>query len=137
MDDTFLLFNSPDHVNKFYNYINSRHVNMNFTFEVESDNCLSFLDILISRENNKLHTSVYRKPTFSGLYSNFSSFMPMLYKKGLLKTLLYRAFMLKEWRDKAKRKSEGNEQFIYKVRGDPKNGLRLFRMEKRKDLPKE
>ena len=41
--------------------------------------------------------------------------------------------MLKEWRDKAKRKSEGNEQIIYKVRGDPKNGLRLFRMEKRKD----
>ena len=38
MDDTFLLFNSPDDVKKFYNYINSRHANMNFTFEIENSN---------------------------------------------------------------------------------------------------
>ena len=94
MDDTFLIFNSPDDVKKFYNYINSRHANMNFTFEIENNNCLPFLDILISRENNRFNTTVYRKPTFSGLYSNFSSFMPMLYKKGLLKTLFHRAFMI-------------------------------------------
>lgn len=41
--------------------------------------------------------------------------------------------MLKNWRDNAKKKSEGNEQFVYKVRGDPRNGLRLFRVEKKKD----
>ena len=94
MDDTFLLFSSSDKVNKFHKYINSRHKNMKFTFEIEENNCLPFLDILISREQNSFKTSVYRKPTFSGLYSNFMSFMPILYKKGLIKTLFYRAFML-------------------------------------------
>ena len=33
---------------------------------------------------------------------------------------------LKHWSEEAKRKSAGKEEFIYKVRGDPKNGLRLL-----------
>ena len=35
IDDTFLLFSSNDKVKKFHNYINSRHSNMTFTYEVE------------------------------------------------------------------------------------------------------
>ena len=94
MDDTFLLFSSQDKIKKFHKYINSRHKNMTFTYEIEKDNSLPFLDILVSRENNIFSTAIYRKPTFSGLYSNFDSFMPEDYKKGLIKTLLHRAFVL-------------------------------------------
>ena len=94
MDDTFLLFSSSDKVNKFHKYINSRHKNMTFTHELEKDDCLPFLDVLVSRENNMFTTSIYRKPTFSGLYSNFNSFMPDKYKEDLIKTLLHRAFTL-------------------------------------------
>ena len=93
MDDTFLLFSSKDHVLKFKNYINTRHKNMNFTHEIEKNNCLAFLDVLVTREE-AFCTSLYRKPTFSGLYSNFESFMPDSYKKGLIFTLLHRAFVL-------------------------------------------
>ena len=39
--------------------------------------------------------------------------------------------MLKKWIDNAKRKSEGDKEFVYKVKGDPRNGLRLFRVEKK------
>ena len=49
MDDTFLLFRSFDHVKKFFRYINSRHKNMSFTFEVENEGKLAFLDVLITR----------------------------------------------------------------------------------------
>ena len=94
MDDTFILFSSEDHVKKFHKYINSRHKNMVFTFEVEKNNSLAFLDVLITREETNFCTSLYRKPTFSGLYSNFKSFMPDSYKKGLIYTLLHRAFVL-------------------------------------------
>ena len=93
MDDTFLLFSSRDHVLKFHKYINSRHKNMRFTYETEKNNSLAFLDVLVTRENT-FCTSLYRKPTFSGLYSNFNSFMPDTYKKGLIYTLLHRAFVL-------------------------------------------
>ena len=39
-------------------------------------------------------TSVYRKPTFSGVFTNFGSFIPKSYKYNLLFTLLRRAFKL-------------------------------------------
>ena len=46
--------------------MNKKNPNIKFTFEVEQ-NTLSFLDIK-PRENNKFTTSVYRKPTFSGVF---------------------------------------------------------------------
>ena len=41
-------------------------------------------------ENNKLTTFVYRKPTFSGVLTNFKSFIPTVYKFGLVYTFLHR-----------------------------------------------
>ena len=55
---------------------------------------LSFLDIKISNENNKFVTSVYCKPTFSGVFTNFESFIPDIYRCGLIETLLHRSFRL-------------------------------------------
>ena len=55
---------------------------------------ISFLDIKITRDNNKFMTPVYRKPTFSGLFTNFKSSIPKSYKYNLLFTLLHRAFKL-------------------------------------------
>ena len=55
---------------------------------------MSFLDIKITRELNSFSTSVYRKPTFSGVFTNFDSFIPLSYKTGLIWSLLYRAFSL-------------------------------------------
>ena len=75
LDDTFSLFRSKDHVEKFRNYLNKQHKNKKFTSEIEENGSLSFLDIKISRENNKFLTSVYRKPTFSGVFTNFESFI--------------------------------------------------------------
>ena len=59
---------------------------------VKINNLLSFLDIKIIRDNNKFTTSVYRKPTFSGVLTNFESFVPNSYKYALIFTLLHRAF---------------------------------------------
>ena len=54
--------------------------------EHERNNSFSFLDVKICRENNKLTTSVYRKPTFSGVFTSFKSFIPTIYKFGLVYT---------------------------------------------------
>ena len=80
VDDTFVLFQSKDHVEKFRNYLNKQHKNIKCTSEIEENGSLSFLDIKISRENNKFVTSVYLTPTFSGVFTNFESFMPDIYK---------------------------------------------------------
>ena len=55
----------------------------------------TFLDVNIFCENDKFATNVYRKKTFSGVYTNFKSFIPETYKIGLIKSLLFRCFGLR------------------------------------------
>ena len=68
--------------------------NIKFTVEIENEGKLPFLDILIDRSDGKIVTSVYRKSTFTGVYTHFTSFLPSLYKFGLLSTLLFRYFSI-------------------------------------------
>ena len=88
VDDIFLLFRSKHHIEKFRNYLNRQHKNIKFTSETENKNSMSFLDIKITRNNNKFMTSVYRKSSFSGVFTNFVSFIPNSCKYNLLFTLL-------------------------------------------------
>ena len=94
VDDTFLLFCPKHQIKKFQNYLNRQHKNIKFTSDAENENSISCLDIKITRDNNKFMTSVYRKPTFSGVFTNFDSFIPKSYKYNLLFALLHRAFKL-------------------------------------------
>ena len=52
--------------------MNKRHTNIKFSFETKKDNSFSFLFGKICRD--KFATSVFRKDTFSDVYTNFSSF---------------------------------------------------------------
>ena len=93
VDDTFLLFRSKHQIEKFRNYLNRQHENIKFTSETENEHSILFLDIKITRDDfNKFMTSVYRKLTFSGVFTNFGSFIPKSYKYNLLFTLLHGAF---------------------------------------------
>jgi len=94
VDDIFLLFKSQEHLIKFRDYFNKCHPNMKFSFEQEKNGKLSFLDVEVSREENKFVTSVYRKPTFSGVYTHFESFLPSTYKFGMIYTLVFRCFRI-------------------------------------------
>ena len=94
VDDIFVLFNSAEHVKCFYSYLNSRHLDISLTIENEKDNRMYFLDVNMIREKNKFTTSVYRKPTFSRIYTHLDSFLTSSNKFGLLHTLLYRCFRI-------------------------------------------
>ena len=94
VDDIFLLFDKPEQVDSFKAYMNSRHPNMKFTSELEENDILPFLDIKVIRLNDLFVTSVYRKPTFSGVYTNYNSFIPEIYKSGLIRTLLFRLYSI-------------------------------------------
>ena len=78
VDDTFLIFGSRHHIEKFQNYLNRQHKSIKFTSETENENCISFLHIKITRGNNIFMISVYRKPTFSEVFTNFGSFIMKL-----------------------------------------------------------
>ena len=94
VDDIFLLFKSNHHVKYFQDFLNSCDINMSFSMETEKENKLSFLDAEVIREQGKFTVTVYRRPTFSGVYSNFESFLPSVYKFGMVYTLVYRCFRI-------------------------------------------
>ena len=78
----------------FLSYLNHQHPNIFFSSELEKNGKLPFLDIEITRSNGKFSTSVYRKPTFTGLFTNFHSFVPLVYKRSFVCCLLHQIFHL-------------------------------------------
>ena len=92
VDDTFILPWTKGHVEKFKNYVNKQQKNIKFASKIEANQSLSFLDMKITSKNNRFVTSVYRKPTFSGVLTNFESFAPNMHKHGLIETLEYTSF---------------------------------------------
>ena len=65
VDDIFVMFRSRGHVKKFVDFMNTKHPNMRFTFEIEDQNSFSFLDIKIigNTEEKAFETSIYRQST--------------------------------------------------------------------------
>ena len=48
--------------------LNNFHENIEFTYEMEKNGKIAFLDVLIIRNNNTLKTTVYKKKTHNGVY---------------------------------------------------------------------
>ena len=91
VDDT-IYFTKLTSISKVLETLNSYHTNIKFTFEIESENKISFLDVLLIRSNSLISTKVYRKNTNTDIYINWKSIAPNNWKWGTLKTLVTRAF---------------------------------------------
>ena len=74
--------------------MNTKHPNIKFTSEFEENDSFSFLDVKITCSNNQLVTSIFHKATFSGVFTNFKSFMSVAYMFGLVYTLLHHSFCI-------------------------------------------
>ena len=67
---------------------------MSFSIETERQNKFFFLDTEVIRKQGKFTTTIYHKPTFGGVYSNFESSLPSVCKFGMVYTLVYRCFRI-------------------------------------------
>ena len=78
-DDIFALFSSPDHADKFQEYLSSKHPNINVSVEKNEDGCLLFLDVNIFCENEKFAVmSVEKRPSV-----RFTATSKVLYLKNI------------------------------------------------------
>ena len=69
MDDSFAYFSSVSQCDEFLLILNDLHPSLKFTCESEKLSKLPFLDVLVEKSSEGgVVTSVYRKPTFTGLY---------------------------------------------------------------------
>ena len=89
-DDTFCLFKNEKNADSFLIQLNSMHASLKFTVNHQ----LAFLDLFVHKTSTAFLTSVYRKPTFSALYTRLNSFCPQQRKINMIKTLVHRALMI-------------------------------------------
>ena len=89
VDDSFVII-KKDAVSSFHDTLNSIDPKIAFTIEEENNGLISFLDTLVSRKN-VLVIDVYRKPTHTDRYLDFSSHHEMKHKVSAASTLLFRA----------------------------------------------
>ena len=79
-------------INNVLDKLNTYHPNIQFTYEIEKLNKLSFLDVLMSKmEDGRLITTVYRKPTNRNQYIIWFSHSPTNWNIGTFTNLVRRA----------------------------------------------
>lgn len=87
---------SRDRIDEMINIFNSYDERLQFTYEMEKNGSLSFLDVLLVRQGNSILTDWYTKPTFSGRLLNFYSKHPISQKIVMVYNLTDRAIKLSD-----------------------------------------
>ena len=94
VDDT-ILFIPKDKINNMVDEFNNYHERFKFTFEIENNNSIPFLNILIIKNNDStIYTNLYGKNTFSGRFLNYFSNHPIQHKINIIKNLVDSAILL-------------------------------------------
>ena len=95
VDDIFIILDGQTDTDYLLNSFNDVHPTIRFTAEFEKNDSFNFLDVLlIRRSDGTLKRSVYRKPTWTGQYTHFRSFVPLQQKRNLIRTLTHRARLI-------------------------------------------
>ena len=93
VDDTITAVRH-DEIDAFHYHLNEQNTDIQFTREVEENGKLPFLDCLVSRDDNSLRTTVYRKTTHTDRLLDESSFNPTSHKATTIRTLTRRAQLI-------------------------------------------
>ncbi|CAF1391704.1 unnamed protein product [Didymodactylos carnosus] len=95
VDDTFVLLEK--HVDPYIIAVllSSFHLSLAFTFESKDENnSIPFLDVQITHSSPGFSTKVYRKSTFTSLLTRWDSYVPDIYKRNAIGTMVHRAIRI-------------------------------------------
>ena len=89
VDDIFAIVKKSE-ADEILKTFNTYHNKLQFTIETEQNNYIPFLDMKIIKENNKIITDWYTKPTASGRIINFYSSQPKSQKTNTVYNIINR-----------------------------------------------
>ena len=91
MDDILCCFTGTRRqLDTFFNGVNKLHPNIKFTMEMEQNNSINFLDLTITKSNNKLEFSIFHKPTQTDMVIHNSSIHPYSHKLAAFRCYIHR-----------------------------------------------
>ena len=94
VDDCLAIFSNHEEIKQFYQEINNIHTDIKLTYELEKNGKIPFLDVLIVKRNQLFISTVYRKKTNTGLFTNWKSFILFEYKINIIKCLFDRSYKI-------------------------------------------
>ena len=89
VDDVFLVM-KKSYVASFLEHLNEKDPNIRFTTEEEQNNELPFLDVRVTRQDERLRTGVHRKKTHTDRALSFKSHHPISAKRSVIGSLFSR-----------------------------------------------
>ena len=72
--------------------INTLHKKLKFTHELEVDQKLPVLDLMLMREDRRISSMWYQKPTDTGLIVNYHALAPKRYKRSVVSGFVHRIY---------------------------------------------
>ena len=119
-------------------YLNSFHNPIQFTYETEKENEISFLDTLIIRSGRKIEARVYRKSTNTDIYIHWNSYALSSWKRSTLKTLIMRAYTISSDDSYFKLELKHLRKVFHKRNGYPQWFItKVMNEVKRSNIPRE
>ena len=94
VDDTLTKQRSLESAESFLSMLNNCHPSLSFTLEVEQESKIPFLGMEITKQDGRLETKVYIKPTNTGLLLHYHRYVDKRYRRSLITTMLSRAYRL-------------------------------------------
>ena len=73
IDDTFTAVHK-DGIDDFHEHLNKQNADIQVTKEIAKNGKIPFLDCLVTRNNNRQQTTIYRKPTYTSQGYNHTDF---------------------------------------------------------------
>ena len=80
-----------DEINDFHDHFNRQNADIQFTKEIEENGKIPFLDCLVTWDNNRLSTTIYRKLRHTERLLDQSSYNPTSHKATTIRTLTRQA----------------------------------------------
>ena len=113
VDDTFALVPAAT---DFLSVLNDAHPAIQFAMEATVNNSLLFVGMIITKTDNHLNTSVYRKKINKGLLLHYRSHVANRYKRSLLRTMLDRAERLSSSPDRFSKECYDLRKMLLKLK---------------------
>ena len=114
VDDTITILQTDD-IDVFHGHLNRQNSDIQFTRELEDNGKLPCVpDCLVSRDDTRLRTTVYRKPTHTDRLLDQSSYNPTLHRATTVRTLTRRAQIICDSADSLRDENEHLRQIFHK-----------------------